>query len=310
MSSIITRLTRYVVISPIRDEAEYLEQTLASMVRQTVLPIQWILVNDGSTDGTAQIIDQWALRYDWMTVVHLPNRGNSGPQKRAVKGHAPRGIRAQHAKEIEAFHEGYKRLIRDDWNFVVKLDGDLAFEPHYFEKCLAEFNFNPKLGIGGGVICHRIRAKAEVEHSPLFHVRGATKIYRRECWNDIGGVRRGAAWDTVDEVKANMMGWQTRSFGDLRVTHLRFTGAANGAWKNAVKNGIWSYVAGYHPLFMIVRCTKRIAKGPYILGAIGLMCGYLQGYLLRVPRTEDEDVIGYLRKQQIRRLSFRTNIWK
>lgn len=304
---------RYVVISPVRNEERYLEQTIQSMLQQTVRPVQWILVNDGSTDRTAEIIRVWASEQPWIVPVHSHSGpGTSAPPADAIpsEGRRTRGTRAQEAKEIEAFYEGYERSTYTDWDFLVKLDGDLSFAPDYFEKCFAEFAADPKLGIGGGVICHWINGKLQVEPTPRFHVRGATKIYRRACWDEITGVIRGAGWDTMDEVKANMLGWSTRSFTQLSVIHHRFTGSANGLWRNAVKNGMWSYISGYHPLFMILRCIRRSFERPYLLGSIGLLYGFLLGYLQRLPRISDDRTIRYLREQQLRRMLFSSTVWK
>ncbi len=141
-------------------------------------------------------------------------------------------------------------------------------------------------------------------------MRGATKIYRRACWNQIGGVRRGAGWDTLDEVKANMLGWTTRSFSNLPVIHCRFTGAANGRFRNAVKNGLWSHICGYHPAYILARSIRRLVETRSIVDAFGLTWGYATGFFMRVPRIDDEPMIRYLREQQIRRLLLRDTRWK
>jgi poly-beta-1,6-N-acetyl-D-glucosamine synthase len=295
------RHTRYVVITPARDEAKYIEKTIQSMVSQTERPVQWIIVDDGSTDGTPAIVEGWTSSHPWISLVH---RRSQNPAKQS------RGRRAREAKEIEAFYEGYRHVKEDDWEFIVKLDADLGFADDYFERCFAEFRADSILGMGGGVICHWIDGKLQVEKNPHFHVRGATKIYRRQCWEAIGGVVCGAAWDTVDEVKANMLGWSTRSFDHLSLIHYKYTGSANGAWQNAMKNGIWNYVSGYHPLFMFAKSLKRIFEPPYVIQSLGLFWGFLSGYFQRVPQIDDKRVIRYLREQQLRRLSFRTTTWR
>ncbi|MEO8662679.1 MAG: glycosyltransferase family A protein [Bryobacteraceae bacterium] len=293
---------KYLVITPARDEAQHLEETIRCMVRQSIRPVKWVLVNDGSSDGTAAIIDSWASREPWIIAVHLPDRRG--------QSNAPnRGQRALKAKEIEAFYEGFGFVASEAWDFIVKLDADLGFEPDYFERCFAKFRDEAGLGVGGGVICHLDGEQLQVERTPRFHVRGATKIYKRACWEAIGGVINGAGWDTVDEVKANMLGWATRSFEDLRVIHYRHTGAANGVWNNAVKNGAWNYSVGYHPLFMVVKCAKNIFDRPFGIRGIGLFWGFVGGYLRRLPQLDDVRVIRYLRQQQIRKLSFREGIW-
>lgn len=301
------RQIRYIVISPVRNEAEYLETTIRDVAAQTVRPLRWILVDDGSTDLTAKIADRWASEYEWMQAVHLPGRTTADT---AHEGRQERGRRAREAKEIVAFYEGYATLEGVEWDFLVKLDGDVGLAPDYFERCFEEFERDLKLGIGGGDICNFIDGEWKVEQNPRFHVRGATKIYRRACWDDIEGVERGAGWDTLDEVKANMKGWSTRSFPHLQVAHFRYTGAANGSWQNAVKKGEWNYISGYHPLFMAMKCLKRVVKKPLITGSAGLLYGYLLALFKRVPQVDDKQLIRYIKQQQLRRLTFRPTIWK
>jgi poly-beta-1,6-N-acetyl-D-glucosamine synthase len=294
---------RYVVISPVRNEAEHVEATIRSMVNQTTPPVQWVIVNDGSTDATAEILDRWAALHSWIVPLHLAGRDSAGAESKRM-----RGKRAFEAKEITAFHAGFTQLANNDWDYIVKLDGDLGFEPDYFERCLASFAADPKLGIGGGIICHELNGKLQVEPTPRFHVRGATKIYRRDCWMQIDGVINGAAWDTIDEVKANMFGWKTRTFPEIKVKHFRFTGTANGAWQNAVKIGSWSYICGYHPLYMLARTVKAAFKRPYLISSVGMGHGFFSAWISRVPQI-DETVVRYLREQQLRRLTLRSTIW-
>src|SRR5262249_30682306 len=161
------------------------------------------------------------------------------------------------------------------------------FEHDYFECCFAHFDSDPKLGIGGGTICGDINGTL-VEESPgdpRFHVRGATKIYRRACWDAIGELAKAPGWDTLDEVKANMLGWKTYTFPELKLKHFRFTGNADGTWKNWVKNGRANYVTGYHPLFMLLKCAKRLLKKPYGIASFGLLSGFCGAYLRRVPQV-------------------------
>ena len=285
---------KYVVITPARDEAEHLEQTIRSVIAQTVRPAQWIIVNDGSKDETGEIIDRFAQEYAWITARHRPNRG----------------YREAGGGVVKTFNDGYEQIRETDWDLLVKLDADLSFEPAYFERCIAEFERDAKLGIGGGAIYHDNDGQLELEKNPAFHVRGATKMYRRACWDALGGLVQAPGWDTIDEVKANMLGWSTRSFLDLRVSHSRFTGAAEGAWRDCIKNGRANYVTGYHPLFMLVKCLRRLFKRPYVLGSIALMWGFVSSYWKRSLRIEDPQLLRYTRDQQLRRLFLQESIWK
>jgi biofilm PGA synthesis N-glycosyltransferase PgaC len=284
----------YVVVSPVRDEEAYIRFTVDCMARQTILPKEWIIVDDGSSDNTGSIVDEYARQYPWIRVVH---RGN-------------RGFRKAGGGVVDAFNEGYQAIQFQDWDFVVKLDGDLSFEPDYFEKCFANFESDPRLGVGGGAICYVINGVKEFEKCPAFHVRGATKIYRRGCWNAIGGFWPAPGWDTMDEVKASMLGWTTMSFPDLHILHHRFTGTAEGWWAGMVKNGRANYICGYHPLFMVSKCLLRLVQRPYVIGSTALFYGFISGYLKRVPQVNDPETINYLRRQQLSRLWGRETIWR
>lgn len=165
-------MTRYVIITPVRDEEKFIEATIESVCRQTIQPTEWVIVDDGSTDRTGDILDRVASQFPWVRVVHRLNRG----------------FRKSGGGVMEAFHDGYTALECTDWDFLVKLDGDLSFAPEYFEECFEYFHRDPKLGIGGGEIHHDWYGELKLEENPRFHVRGATKIYRRGCWEAIGGL--------------------------------------------------------------------------------------------------------------------------
>jgi poly-beta-1,6-N-acetyl-D-glucosamine synthase len=287
-------MTRYVIVTPARDEESHIERTILAVAAQSVRPAQWIIVDDGSKDRTGEIIDRAAQKYSWIKVLHRPNRG----------------FRQAGGGVIAAFNEGYELIDSKEWEFLVKLDADLSFSPDYFERCFEEFKREPRLGIGGGGIYHLENGTLKLEPNPNFHVRGATKIYRRQCWEKLGGLVLAPGWDTIDELKANMLGWSTRTFPELKLLHFRFTGAADGAWKDSVKNGFANYVTGYHPIFMLVKCLKRLGSRPYLTGSIGLAWGYLRGYLKRASRVQDPDLIAYTRSQQLRRLLHLQTIWK
>lgn len=286
--------TRYAIITPARDEGVYIERMIRSVAEQTVRPEEWVIVNDGSTDQTREILDRFACQYDWIQVVHLPNRG----------------FREAGSGVMRAFAQGLSNLKTQGWEFIVKLDADLELTSQYFEKCFEEFRKDPTLAIGGGIICHEKGGVRRSEFEPLMHVRGATKIYRRGFWDVLGGLLPVPGWDTLDEVKANMLGWTTRSFNHIQLLHRRPTGSADGAWRNWFKNGRANYITGYHPLFMFLKCLKRAQQKPYVVAAAGLFCGFVSGYIMRVEQVSDEALIRYVRTQQVRRLLFQPTIWK
>lgn len=286
--------TRYVVITPVRDEEAHLQSTIESMIHQTVLPQEWVIVDDGSQDGTGNIIDDYASRYPWIRAVHRKDRG----------------FRKAGGGVVDAFNDGYHALQPSEWEFIVKFDGDLTFGPDYFEKCFDEFDQDPKLGVGGGVICYVSDGQKRFEEGPAFHVRGASKIYRKACWDGLGGLLPAPGWDTMDEVKANSLGWTTSSFPHLHLVHQRATGSADGLWSTLVKYGRANYICGYHPLFMFSKCLVRLFRKPYLIGSVGLMYGFTSAYLTNMPQVDDRAAIAYLRRQQINRLLHRETIWR
>ena len=162
---------RYVIISPVRDEEANLALIIESVLRQTVQPKEWVIVDDGSTDLTASIAHSYAREHDWIKVCHRDNRG----------------FRKSGGGVVDAFNDGYRLLSFNEWDFIVKLDGDLSFGPEYFQSCFHAFQGDWRLGIAGGTIFNVIKGQEYRENCPAFHVRGATKIYRRACWDAIGG---------------------------------------------------------------------------------------------------------------------------
>jgi biofilm PGA synthesis N-glycosyltransferase PgaC len=286
--------TQYVVITPVRDEEAYLPLSIESIVRQTIRPVEWVIVNDGSRDRTPEIIEEAASKYPWIRAIHRTDRG----------------YRKWGAGIIEAFYDGFNSLTCKDWDFMSKLDGDLSFEPGYFEGTFKKFAENPRIGIGGGVLYHYEAGRKVLERNPTFHVRGGAKIFRRECWDALGGLWVGPGSDTVDEVKANMLGWTTMSFAELHMIHHRPTGASWGPWGGVAKDGTISYVLGYHPLFMLAKSFANLARRPYVVVSTALLYGYVTACVQRVPRVNDPELIRYLRNQQLARLFGRETIWK
>jgi glycosyltransferase involved in cell wall biosynthesis len=279
--------TRYVIITPARDEEKHLEETIRSVIAQTVRPAQWVIVDDGSTDGTAAILDRYAAQFPWISVLHRRDRGFCD----------------EYVGTIETVMAGYRSLSATNWDFLGFLDADIELEPDYFQRCFREFIKDPRLGIGGGVLCELRGGVPKVQPAPADHVRGATKIYRRACWEGIG-LTPIPGYDTYDEIKAHYLGWHTHSFPNIQARHLRPPGASWGSWRDAVKNGHMDYFLGYHPLFMLLKCLRRVVVRPYVLGSVGHLWGYSRGYLERRPQVADRAAIAYLRKQQLRRLLF------
>jgi len=276
----------YVVISPVRTEAEFIEETITSMCRQTVKPAEWIIVNDGSIDDTAAIVARYAVEYPW---IKLMNRADRGARQRG------KGV-------IEAFYAGYNFLTHHDYDYIVKLDGDLSFEPNYFEALLHQFAANPKLGITGGGVYERLDGKNWTLQAAKDHVRGPTKVYRRACFEAIGGLVPALGWDGIDEWKALTLGWEVQSFLYLKVWHYRITGAATGSLKSRIEQGYGAYFMGYHPLFMIARGLRHMLNRPYVMGGLAMILTYFLAWLRGLEQLPDPAVTRYVSQTQWRQL--------
>jgi biofilm PGA synthesis N-glycosyltransferase PgaC len=285
----------YVVISPVRNEEEYLYVTISSLVAQTIRPTSWILVNDGSSDNTGRIADEAAQRHEWIQVIHRSDRG----------------FRQSGVGVVEAFYDGFARVQSRPWHYIVKLDGDVRLPPCYFELLMKEFERDEQLGICSGDVFNEEEGGLVLDspNDPVFHVRGAAKIYRRACWDAIGGIPQVTGFDCVDNVKARMLGWHTRRFSSLEVIHLRKTGVANGIWRNSFKDGSGANAIGYHPLFLFLKCFKRAIGGSPI-GGLGQLCGFVKAYFGKIPRIQDRQLVQYLRRQQLNRLLGKESIWR
>jgi poly-beta-1,6-N-acetyl-D-glucosamine synthase len=289
----------YIVVTPVRNEEQYLGLTIASMCAQSRKPVRWVIVDDGSTDRTPSMIEDAARQHEWITVIHRHDRG----------------FRQAGTGVVEAFYAGMAQVEQLPWNFVAKLDGDLSFPADYFERCLQRFEADPGLGIAGGTCCivDNGVCRPEFANEPAFHVRGPTKIYRRACFDSIGGLMRAPGWDTIDQLKANMQGWRTVTLQGLEVVHHRPTGGAYGSWANWVKNGVANYVTGYDPVFMVCKCIKRLLARPTpggLVEGVGLLSGFVKGYWRSIPKVDDPALIAYLRREQRRALMLRPSLWR
>ncbi|MGI9641434.1 MAG: glycosyltransferase [Acidimicrobiia bacterium] len=284
----------YIVVTPARNEAEHIEATIASMLSQTITPHLWIIVDDGSTDETAAIVERITETIDWVQLV-----------KRADRGHRSAGTGV-----MAAFGDGLDRVGNLDWAYLVKLDADLRFDEDYFERCLDAFEADPNLGIAGGKIYDVYDDKLVHDPHPEFHVRGATKIYRRACWEDIDGLIEAPGWDTLDEVKANQKGWTTRTLSECPIYQLRPTGKAAGTWSNWSKNGAAAYRSGYHPAFVLARAARRLVQPPSVTAPTALIYGYTKARWAKIERIDDPELLRYVHEQQWNRLTGRESMWK
>ncbi len=280
----------YTIITPVRNEAQYIETTIRSMVNQTVPPGEWIIVNDGSTDETASIVAAHARRHPWLRLVNRDRR-EQGQDRQRGKG------------VIDTFYYGYEQRHSDGYGFIVKLDGDVSFEPEYFEFLLAKFSANPDLGIAGGSLYEQLDGQTWTLRSAPDHVRGPIKMYRRACFEAIGGLERALGWDGIDEWAALAKGWQVCSFDEMRVFHHRATGAATGKLKSKLEQGYGTHYMGYHPLYTLARGIRHMTMRPYVLGGVTLVLGHLTAWLRGREQYGDPSVLRYVRRTQRKQLA-------
>jgi biofilm PGA synthesis N-glycosyltransferase PgaC len=278
-------------ITPARDEERLLPGLLASMAAQTCLPDRWIVVDDGSTDATARILDDAASRYPWLEPHHLPrNRARAAGGESVIMQFLPQ--------------EEWRR-----WDYLLRLDADLTFAPDFIEALLDQFRLEPKLGIAGAILLEQDGAQWREINVPSFHARGAAKMYSGKCFSAIGGLEAGLGWDTVDELHAMMLGFHSRHFRHIGAYHHRPQGTAASLWQARLAAGRAAYRSGYSTLFMLVRAARHLLTPPWLFGSAIMLAGYFEGYLKRWPRPLPPELIRFVRRQQLRRLLMLETVW-
>lgn len=277
----------YVIVSPVRDEERHVELTLQSVVGQTVRPALWLLVDDGSTDRTGDIIREYARQYAFIRTVSHPRAG----------------MRRPGAAVVHAFNYGVSFLGDEAYDFIVKLDCDLSFSSTYFESLLNKFQADPSLGIASGVYLeldrHAVWRRVPM---PAYHAFGASKVIRRRCFEDIGGFVSAPGWDTVDEIRAMHRGWTTAHFPHLEVRHHKPEGSGIGTWRTSRMHGEIYYVTGGDPLFFVLKVLHRLPAAPIVGNACALAVGYASAALTNKPRLVTSSEARVYRRLLRRRL--------
>jgi biofilm PGA synthesis N-glycosyltransferase PgaC len=279
----------YVLISPCRDEAAYMEKTLDSVVAQTVRPARWVIVDDGSTDATPEILARYAAAHDWIEVVRKPDRG----------------ARAVGPGVIEAFYFGLDRVRLDDYAYLCKLDLDLDLPPRYFEALIERMEADPRLGTCSGKPWFRLNGRWISEKCGDEMSVGMTKFYRRECFEAIGGFVREVMWDAIDCHKARQLGWIAASWEtpDLRFEHLRPMGTSQkSVYTGRRRHGFGQYYMGSDPLYFTATALYRMAHPPYVLGGLATLQGYFAAWLRGEKQHDDADLRAFVRAYQRRAL--------
>lgn len=275
-------MTKYVIVSPVRNEEDYIRLTLDSVTSQTLPPAEWIIVNDGSTDATGAIVEEYIGRFPWIRLITLSDRGFYFPGT---------GV-------VNVFNQGYAAISVPDWNWVVKLDADLSFSADYFEKLLSRFDANPRLGIASG-ITYLPRNGSWIREDVLpDHPVGPSKVYRRECWKMMGGLKPVPGWDLADLLSAQMNGWETACFEDLVIRHYRLTGTRrDGVWARNFLQGRFEYRHGYAFHYSLLKALRRLFSKPVLIGSTAKIAGYSYARIKKDPFLFEDDMRTFLRKK-------------
>lgn len=254
---------------PAYNEEGFIDQAIETVANQTLLPQQLIIVNDGSTDATPEVIERYMKIYPWIRLIN-----NKKKEKRASG-----------SKVVRAFYLGYNRLETQDYDFLVKLDADLTLPPNYFEGVAGLFEADEQLGIAGGTIVIEQDGEWIYENfSDIDHVKGAFKSYRKACFEDIGGLRTSIGWDTADELLARYHGWGIKVDTGLQVKHYRELGAETGSVKIRVKVGNGMYRLRYGFWITLISAAKAgYLNRPYGITGLGVIWGWLQSWIRREP---------------------------
>jgi poly-beta-1,6-N-acetyl-D-glucosamine synthase len=278
---------QYLVITAARNEEAFLALTIQSMVKQTVHPVRWLIVSDGSTDRTDEIVARHAAQHDWIELFRMPER-----QTRHFGG------------KVLCLNTGYARIKGLPHDVIASLDADITFEPDYFKFLLDKLGSDPQLGLVGTPFSEDGQTY-DYRYSSLDHVSGACQVFRRECFEQIGGytpARSGI--DVIAVLSARMKGWRTRTFTEKNCEHHRPMGSANHQNKMMVnfKLGQTQYGLGFHPLWQVFRSVYQMGRKPYVIAGVTLFAGYFWAMARRVKRPIGPELVAFQRQDQMRRL--------
>jgi glycosyltransferase involved in cell wall biosynthesis len=278
---------RFLLISPCRNEAQYMRRTLESVVAQSTLPALWIIVDDGSTDATPAILSEYAAKYPFIRVLRREDRG----------------FRQLGGGVIDAFYAGLESVRLDDFDYLCKLDLDLVLPPRYFQTLMEKMESELRLGACSGKTFYQHPRTGRFIAEPCGDEQaiGASKFYRVKCFQQIGGFVRELMWDGIDGHRCRMVGWMAMSCDDPRLNfeHLRPMGTSDKNWWTGRKrHGQGQYFMGTSFLYLLASCVYRLGQPPVVIGAIASFWGYVQSAIQRRPRYGDEEFRRFLRRWQ------------
>jgi len=278
----------YVVITPARNEAQFIELTLKAVTAQTVLPLKWVIVSDGSTDATDEIVKKYAARHPWIELLRMPERAER-----------------HFAGKVHAFNAGYSRVRDVEYDVIVSLDGDVSFEEDYFAFLLEKLSADDALGLVGTPFRELSGETYDYRFVNIEHVSGACQVFRRECFEAVGGYTavKGGSIDHIAVISARMKGWKTRTFPEKFCTHHRAVGTAQASvLTSKFKYGVKDYTIGNHPLWEAFRTIYQMKASPIALGGLAMGTGYVWAWLRQVERPVSQELVTFHRREQMQRL--------
>jgi biofilm PGA synthesis N-glycosyltransferase PgaC len=281
-------LAPYVVITPAHNEEGFIDKTIESMIRQTLPPVKWVIVDDGSTDRTAEIVRRYLVKYPWIELVQMPPRTD-----RSFPG------------KVKAFDAGYQRVTKVQHEIIGNLDADIAFEHDHFEFLVRKFSEDAALGVVGCVFKEEGYSTIRDSFGGHEPASGQCQLFRRQCWEQIGGYKliHGGGEDWMAATTARMLGWKTKSFREKCSIHLRPTGSAQqGVLSVAFSYGEQDYYLGGHPVWETFRMAYHATKRPYLIRGLALGLGYYCALLRRTPRPVSRELMAFHRKEQMTKL--------
>ncbi|MEC4749586.1 glycosyltransferase [Methylomicrobium sp. Wu6] len=282
-------LPTYVIVTPARNEADFIELTIKSMISQTVLPLMWMIISDGSTDGTDEIIEKYLITHDWIKLSRMEER-----------------TERNFAGKAYSFNAGYELTKSLDFEIIGNVDADISFEQDHFELLLTKFKENPRLGVAGTAFIEDSKVAYDYEIVNIDHVSGQCQLFRRKCFDQMGGYVpiKGGGVDWVAVTTARMKGWETRTFTERAFVHHRIMGTGmSGILKSRFRFGKQDYYLGGHPLWELFRAVYQMKKKPYFLGGLYILAGYIWAKISGVEKAVSKELEGFRRQEQMSRLN-------
>jgi poly-beta-1,6-N-acetyl-D-glucosamine synthase len=278
----------YVLITPARNEEKYIDLTIQSVIRQTMLPHKWVIVSDGSTDRTDDIVKSYLSHYSWIELVRMPE-------------HRDRTF----AAKVFCFRAGYARLAGTKYEIIGNLDADISFEEDYIEFLLSKFDQDPSLGVAGTPFFEESSGSYDYRFTNVEHVSGACQLFRRKCFEQIGGYSliKGGGIDWVAVTTARMKGWKTRTYIEKKCLHHRTIGTGTGSVLSGwIKQGRKDYYLGGHPVWQLFRCFYQMFRRPFLIGGFALLYGFTAAFWDGTEKQVSQDLMEFHRGEQIARL--------